>query len=108
MINPMDLTGKRILVTGATGGMGVEASIQLSKLGANVVICGRNGEKLQKVFEMLEGKGHAKHVLDLNDVDSIEENIKKMVTEHGMFHGFAFCAGIAPMRPLKMTKREYD
>ena len=28
-----------------------------------------------------------------------------MVTECGTFHGFAFCAGIAPMRPLKMTKK---
>lgn len=106
MINPMDLTGKRILVAGATGGMGVETSIQLSKLGANVVICGRNEEKLQGVFERLEGDGHAKYVLNLGDSDSIEGVIKQMVEEQGMFHGFAFCAGIAPMRPLKMTKRE--
>lgn len=106
MINPMDLTGKRILVTGATGGMGVETSLQISRLGANVVICGRNEEKLQRVFEMLDGEGHGKYVLDLNDVDSIEDNIKKMVSEYGMFNGFVHCAGIAPMRPLKMTKRE--
>lgn len=106
MINPMDLTGKRILVTGATGGMGVETSIQLSKLGAQVVICGRNEEKLQKVYESLEGKGHAKYMIDLNDIDAIENSIKQMTDECGMFNGFAFCAGIAPMRPLKMTKRE--
>ena len=60
MINPMDLSGKTILVAGATGGMGVETSIQLSRLGAKVVICGRNEEKLQKVIEQLEGEGHAK------------------------------------------------
>ncbi len=106
MINPMDLTGKRILVTGATGGMGAETSIQLSKLGAKLVISGRNEEKLEKVFELLEGDGHAKYVLDLNDVDAIEASIKKMVTECGSFDGLAFCAGIAPMRPLKMTKRQ--
>ena len=106
MINPMDLTGKRILVTGATGGMGNETAIQLSKLGANIVICGRNEEKLQKVYEMLEGTGHAKYILDLKEINSIEGVIKNMVHECGMFHGFAHCAGIAPMRPLKMTKRE--
>jgi len=105
MINPMNLTGKRILVTGATGGMGVETSIQLSKLGANVVICGRNEEKLREVYDKLEGTGHAKYVLDLNAIDSIEDVIKTMVSECGIFHGFAHCAGIAPMRPLKMTKR---
>ena len=48
MINPMDLTGKRILVTGAAGGMGVETAIQLSRLGARVVISGRNEEKLKE------------------------------------------------------------
>lgn len=106
MINPMNLTGKRILVTGATGGMGLETSIQLSKLGANVVICGRNDEKIQEVYNRLEGAGHAKYVLDLNAVDSIERIIKTIVNECGIFHGFAHCAGIAPMRPLKMTKRE--
>ena len=106
MINPMDLTGKRILVTGATGGMGVETAIQLSKLGANVVICGRNEEKLKNVFNHLEGEGHAQYVFDLNDIDAIESVIKKIVSECGAFNGVAFCAGIAPMRPLKMTKRE--
>ena len=106
MINPMDLTGKKILVTGATGGMGLETAVLLSKLGANVIICGRNPDKLQKVYDMLEGTENAKYVLDLNDVGSIENLVKTMVNECGKFHGFAHCAGIAPMRPLKMTKRE--
>lgn len=106
MINPLDLTGKRILVTGATGGIGIETAIQLSKLDAQVVICGRSAEKLQSVYNQLEGKGHAQYVLDLGDVDSIEGMVRQMVTECGIFHGFAFCAGIAPMRPLKMTKKE--
>ena len=105
MINPMVLVGKRILVTGATGGIGAETSVQLSKLGANVIICGRNEEKLQEVYEKLEGTGHAKYVCDLNDIDSIENIIKKMVSECGIFQGFAHCAGVGPMRPLKFTKR---
>ena len=106
MINPMDLTGKRILVTGATGGIGRETALQLSKLGAAVVITGRNEEKLLQTYEMLEGEGHSKYILDLYDIDAIEIFIKKIVSECGIFHGFSHCAGIAPMRPLKMTKRE--
>ena len=106
MINPMDLTGKRILVTGATGGMGRETAVQLSKLGAKVVLCDMNEEALNNVYAQLEGDGHAMYVFNLNDIDDIEALIKKMVAECGVFQGFAHCAGIAPMRPLKFTKRE--
>lgn len=105
MINPMDLTGKRILVTGATGGIGKETAVQLSKLGAAVVITGRNEEKLQETFTMLEGRGHSKYILDLDDIDGIENIIKTIVDECGAFNGYAHCAGVAQMRPLKMTKK---
>ena len=106
MINPMDLTGKRILVTGATGGMGRVTSVQLSRLGARVVLCDMNEEALREVYDQLEGDGHAYYCFNLNDVDGIEALIKQMVEEGGAFNGYAHCAGIAPMRPLKMTHKE--
>ena len=42
MINPMELTGKRIMVTGASSGIGRETAILLSNLGAQVVLLGRD------------------------------------------------------------------
>ena len=106
MVNPMDLTGKRILVTGAAGGMGRVTSLQLSRLGAKVVLCDMEEESLRQVYETLEGDGHAMYCFNLNEIDSIEDLIKRMVAECGSFNGFAHCAGIAPMRPLNMTKKE--
>jgi len=106
MINPMDLTGKKILVTGATGGIGRETAVQLSKLGATLVISGRNPEKLQQTYGMLDGEGHAKYIVDLDDIDSLEEAMKSIVSECGAFHGYAHCAGVSQMRPFKMTKKE--
>ena len=47
MINPMDLTGKRILITGASSGIGRETAVLVSQLGAEVVLLGRNEERLQ-------------------------------------------------------------
>ena len=104
MINPMDLTGKRILVTGATGGMGRETSLLLSRLGARVVLCDMNEENLKNLMTELEGDGHSYRVLNLNDIDSIEGLVADLVNEGGPFNGFAHCAGIAQARPLKMTK----
>jgi len=105
MINPMNLEGKKILVTGATGGIGRETALQLSRLGASLVICGRNEETLGEVLKELDGEGHSVCVMDLDDVDSLEEIVKNLVKEFGAFNGFVHCAGISQMRPLKMTKR---
>ena len=106
MINPMDLTGKRILVTGASGGMGKETSILLSKLGAKVVMCDMNEESLVDTFSKLEGKGHSWYVFNLNSLDLIDDLIKKIVEEGGPLDGYAHCAGVSRSRPLKMTKPE--
>ena len=106
MINPMDLTGKRILVTGATGGIGQATAIQLSRLGAKVVISDLDEGLLEECCQQLEGEGHAKYRINLNELDSIEGIIKQMVDECGPFNGLVHCAGIAPMRPLKMTRPE--
>ena len=46
MINPMDLTVKHVIITGASSGIGRATCIQASKLGANVSLVARNEQKL--------------------------------------------------------------
>ncbi len=106
MINPMDLTGKRILVTGATSGIGKATAIQLSRLGANVVILGRKQELLENTLAEMDSGDHASYSFDLSDVDGIEGLMKNICEERGVFHGFVHCAGVAPLRPFSMTKFE--
>lgn len=43
----MNFEGKVVLITGGSSGIGADAAIYLSKLGATVAIVGRNAEKLQ-------------------------------------------------------------
>ena len=50
MINPMELTGKRIMVTGASSGIGRETAILLSQLGAQVVLLGRDEKRLADYY----------------------------------------------------------
>ena len=45
--NPFSLSGKTVLITGASSGIGEETAIECSKMGARVIITGRNQERLQ-------------------------------------------------------------
>ncbi|MFF2089202.1 SDR family oxidoreductase [Paenibacillus sp. NPDC058174] len=52
-----DLTGKVALITGATRGIGLETARGLSKLGANVIIGGRDQQKADDVVKLLAQEG---------------------------------------------------
>ena len=56
--NPYSLEGKTILVTGASSGIGKATAIECSKLGARVIITGRDEARLQQTLSSLEGEGH--------------------------------------------------
>ena len=50
----MDLSGRTILITGATDGIGKVLAIEFSKLGSNIILLGRNSFKLDKVYDQLD------------------------------------------------------
>jgi short-subunit dehydrogenase len=107
MINPMDLTGKRILVTGASSGIGRETAIHLSKLGANIVLVARNEDNLIDTAFNLEGKGHNVYPFDLKYIDDIEILIEEIINKEGKLNGLVHCAGINEMRPLGITGYDF-
>lgn len=104
MVNVIDLTGKQILITGASSGMGKETAILCSKLGAKVVMVARNEEKLKSVLESLEGEGHKYFPFDLGNVDEIEAFMKEVISVTGPMDGFVHSAGVGSTRPLKLLK----
>jgi len=53
MYNPFSLEGKTVLVTGASSGIGRATAIECSKLGATLVLTGRNENALQETKELL-------------------------------------------------------
>jgi NAD(P)-dependent dehydrogenase (short-subunit alcohol dehydrogenase family) len=107
MINPMDLTGKKIIVTGASAGIGRATAIMLSKLGANLVLVARNIEKLKETLEQMEGNEHKAVSFDLIDIKGIETFLKDIISEFGAMSGLVHCAGIRDEKPLQMTKYDF-
>ena len=97
MYNPYSLEGKTILVTGASSGIGKAAAIEISKMGAKVIITARNEERLTQTMSELEGKGHQMVLCDLNN----ESAIDKMVGELPEIQGLVNNAGYTKLLPLQ-------
>ena len=83
MYNPFSLENKTVLITGASAGIGRSTAIECSKLGAKVIITGRNKERLNETYLQLEGEGHLQIIADLNKHEDIEELVEKLPIING-------------------------
>lgn len=99
--NPYSLEGKTILVTGASSGIGKATAIACSKLGAAVVITGRDVERLQDTFDHLDGDGHEQVVADLTN----EDELKRLVEAVPQLDGVVNNAGIGGKTPISFIKQ---
>ena len=72
MYNPFSLEGKTILVTGASSGIGRATAVECSKLGATVILTGRNEARLQETVSMMEGDEHQIIIADLATDDGVQ------------------------------------
>lgn len=97
MINPFSLEGKRILVTGASSGIGKQTAIILSNLGAQVILSGRDKTRLEETLSLLQGAGHTAIAGDL----TTEAGITEVKNNCGALHGLVNAAGIMKLQPFK-------
>jgi NAD(P)-dependent dehydrogenase (short-subunit alcohol dehydrogenase family) len=102
MYNPFSLTGRKILVTGASSGIGRAIAIECSKMGAAVVITARNEERLKETLSQMEGENHFIIAADLNN----EDERKKLVDASPTLDGLVNCAGITKTLPFPFVDAE--
>lgn len=103
MYNPFSLEGKTILVTGASSGIGRATAIECAKLGATLILTGRNVQNLHETLQTLEGgKEHRFIVADLSKEDECGELIASLP----MLDGFVCNAGIGKMIPVQFYSSE--
>ncbi len=100
-INPLDLAGRSILVTGASSGIGRETALLLSQLNARVLLTARNADRLHQTHSLLEGVGHCIEPFDLTDLDAIPAWFKWLASRHGPLDGIVHSAGIYGVLPLR-------
>lgn len=102
----INLEGHRVLITGATSGIGKSIVQRITDLGSDVVLVGRNSNKLISVVDELGVKNQAKIILyDMSTPKSIKEELKVLSREK-KFTGFVNSAGVDITKPLKLLKPE--
>ena len=102
MNNPFSLAGKRILVTGASSGIGRTTALECSRMGALLVLTGRNVERLHETLSTLEGDGHQAISADLTNTESLAS----LVDNVGKLDGLVLCAGQGNVIPMKLATRQ--
>jgi NAD(P)-dependent dehydrogenase (short-subunit alcohol dehydrogenase family) len=101
MLNPVDMTGRTVLVVGASGDIGQGCVRQLARLGGRIIVSGRREAALAELVRELEGEGHAVAPFDLAAVDEIPAWMSRLAAQHGPLHGAVHCAGTQQTLPLR-------
>lgn len=103
--NPFTLVGKQILVTGASSGIGKGIALACAKMGATVVVTGRNIERLNETLSLMPEGDHKAISADLTKA----EDIDRLVGELPKLDGLVQCAGVGSRVACKMmTQADID
>ncbi|MDR9768920.1 SDR family oxidoreductase [Acetomicrobium sp.] len=107
-INPMSLSGKNIIVTGASSGIGLATSHLICALGGNVAMVSRNKEKLSVAQREMPEESSKAFSFDLRNTDKIPDLVSLIRAEFGPIGGLVHCAGDFAVRPLRsFDPKEY-
>lgn len=85
------LEGKRLLITGASSGIGRAVAVECSKVGASVVLTARNEERLKETLAMMTPGNHAIQPADMMQEEDVV-NLAKSIPDK--LDGVVLCAGI--------------
>jgi NAD(P)-dependent dehydrogenase (short-subunit alcohol dehydrogenase family) len=97
----MDFTGKRVLITGASRGIGRECAVQFAKHGARVAVhYNRNESAAQETLASLAGEGHMIVQADVSDAQSVKAMVDAVVNALGGVDVLVNNAGIYEEHPI--------
>ena len=102
LYNPFSLAGKTVLVTGASSGIGRETALVCGRMGAGVIVTGRNQERLQETYDQLTASVKEQYPADLTSLEDIENLVKAMPP----LDGAVLCAGNSTTLPLQFGTRD--
>ena len=105
MYNPFSLLGKTILITGASSGIGRAKAIECAKMGASLVITGRNANRLNETYKALEAVAGQTHLQIIADLVT-EEGRQSLSENMPLLDGIVSNAGVVGLTPIQFITAE--
>ena len=109
-ITPFHLDNKTILITGASSGIGRQCAISCDKMGARIVLLGRNRERLNDTLNNLNtDKNHLMFPVDSTNKDELGKVIQEIKSDCNIVDGIVHAAGISATLPFRrVTKKKME
>ena len=99
----MNLNEHRILITGATSGIGREIAMRLSHAGTTIALTGRTGEKLEKLVSELPNPPAFSMAGDLTSASFVNQFVSAADEKMGGFTAVVHAAGVGLIKPVLET-----
>jgi NAD(P)-dependent dehydrogenase (short-subunit alcohol dehydrogenase family) len=99
----LDLTGRRVLVTGAAGGLGRAVAERVAECGATVALADIDADALEQLAKEIAGTAPDAAVelaTDLGDVEAARDLPRRAATALGGLDGLVNCVGIMQTKPF--------
>jgi NAD(P)-dependent dehydrogenase (short-subunit alcohol dehydrogenase family) len=100
---PFGLSGKSVLVTGASSGIGRAVALRCAQAGASVVVTGRDADRLTQTLQSLPGEGHRAMPADLVDPAAL----RALADNCGPLDGVVHSAGVRGLSPIRMAGEKF-
>jgi NAD(P)-dependent dehydrogenase (short-subunit alcohol dehydrogenase family) len=105
--DPFRLDNRTIIVTGASSGIGRQCAITCSRMGARVILLGRNSDRLSETLSSMNlSSEHLTFSLDLVNYENVQNTVNQIIDLVGSINGLINCAGISTTLPFNMSKPE--
>jgi NAD(P)-dependent dehydrogenase (short-subunit alcohol dehydrogenase family) len=103
----IDFKGMRVLVSGASSGIGRAIAVELSRRGAGLILQGQNRGRLEETAAMLENSERHILVMDLRNTGNVFAALKDFAGSIGRIYGLCHSAGVAEILPLAVAKPDH-
>lgn len=105
--NPFSLSGRRILVTGASSGLGLAIAQSCARMGAELIVSGRDPQRLGASLEALQAISDLSHQAIQVDLTVAEQRAALVAALDGEIHGVVHSAGISRLCPVRMMSEAH-